>query len=137
VSVYGEFVVVMPVTVTEQLALLEEAVASVQLGVGLNVTPAAELKVTVPVGVVLVLPGVTLSETVTVKTCEPPTDIVAEAGLHDVEVGCFAVRLKSLPVVVLLLATEKLGNDCVLKSTCDAAIVTRTVPLPGKFADNE
>ena len=66
-SVYGELVVELPVTVTEQVELLLVAPVSVQLGVGLKVTPAAELKVTLPVGCVRRLPGVTLSVTVTVN----------------------------------------------------------------------
>jgi hypothetical protein len=92
--VYGEFVAEFPVTVTEHEELVPDAAARVQLGVGLNVTPAAELNVTVPVGAVFWLPGVIASVTVTVKICEFPMRTLAVAGLHTVVVGCLAVRLK-------------------------------------------
>ena len=39
---YGEFVAEDPVTVTEHVELLPEALVSVQVGVGLKVTLAAE-----------------------------------------------------------------------------------------------
>ena len=63
-----------------------------QLGVGLKVTPVAEENVMVPVGAVF--PSAAVSETVMVKSWEPPTATFAELGLHAVVVECFGERLK-------------------------------------------
>jgi hypothetical protein len=65
VSVYGEFTVDEPVTVTEQVLDVLPAL-SVQVGVGLKVAPEADENVMVPVGAVFPLAAV--SETVMVKS---------------------------------------------------------------------
>jgi hypothetical protein len=93
VRVYGEFAAEELVTVTEHIEPLPETLVSVQVGVGLKVTPAAEeLNVTVPVGALFgPLP---LSETVMVKPVESPTVTVADVGDHAVLVERFGVTLK-------------------------------------------
>jgi hypothetical protein len=132
VSVYGEFVVDVPVTVTEHVLEVLPGL-NVQLGVGLNVTPEAEENVTVPVGAVF--PVAAMSETVMVKSWEPPTVTLADVGLHDVVVGCLGMRLK-LAVAVLPLETTIPLNVCDWKFVADA--VTLTVPLfPGKLILSE
>ena len=131
---YGEFVAEEPVTVTEHVELLPEALVSVQVGVGLKVTPAAEeLNVTVPVGELLgPLP---VSETVMVKPVEPPTVTVADVGDQAVLVERFGVRLK-LAVTLWLFGTDRF-KETVEKSGCVAWTVTVAGPLPGKLMGSE
>jgi hypothetical protein len=121
VSVYGEFVVDEPVTVTEQVLEVLPAL-SAQVGVGLKVTPEAEENVTVPVGAVFPLAAV--SETVMVRSWEPPAVTLADAGFHDVVVECLGIREKFWFAVLLLFETEMFVNVCDWKFVADAVMLT-------------
>lgn len=117
---YGEFVIDDPVTVTEHVLEPDPAV-KVQVGVGLNVTPEADEKVTVPVGAV---GAPDVSVTVMVKLWEPPRKTVPEVGLHEVAVARFGVSVKFRLAAVLPFDTEMPASVCDRKSGCDAVMLT-------------